>query len=280
MFDEAVRNGGCARIVPSDFALDRLIDDSAFLGYDAFGGAEDDASCNLGGHGLVFAADSRGTIGDPRALTAINDTQTKLFKLSKWCGIGISGASELAITLIDGLQSRLQEEGSSCSDDIARVTQEYVKKQFTEWFGIRTWVSPQAQRDQRPTIVFTLAGYNGGENPPQALRIWLLSSQLDFAPQLCPSGYMLIGIPQYATYLLHRLYDKRMNIEQLSALAAYLITETATQDPKVGGPVHIAQIAEESGYEELTSDAVAAIIEKNEQQNEKLRRFFYEEEEE
>lgn len=58
-----------------------------------------------GKHGIVLAADSRGTVGDPRGLTAINDTQTKLFKLSDWCGIGMSGAAELATTLIESERS-------------------------------------------------------------------------------------------------------------------------------------------------------------------------------
>ena len=30
--------------------------------------------------GIAVASDSRGTIGDPRGLTAVNDTQQKLFK--------------------------------------------------------------------------------------------------------------------------------------------------------------------------------------------------------
>jgi hypothetical protein len=156
-----------------------------------------------------------------------------------------AGTSELATTLIDALRAKL--DGHICSDDIAQITQEHVNNQYTKWFGKRAWVAPQAQRDDRPVIMFTLAGYNGGDGVPKEPRIWQLSSQLDFAPQLCPGGNMLIGIPQYATYLLHRLYDRRMNTEQLSSLAAYLITETATQDPKVGGPVRMAQITKEDG---------------------------------
>jgi 20S proteasome alpha/beta subunit len=45
---------------------------------------------------VVMAADSRGTIGDPRGLTAINDTQQKLFQLGT-CGLVMAGASEMAL---------------------------------------------------------------------------------------------------------------------------------------------------------------------------------------
>jgi len=47
---------------------------------------------------IIVAADSRGTIGDPRGLTAVNDTQQKIFQLGA-CGLAISGAAELAQTI-------------------------------------------------------------------------------------------------------------------------------------------------------------------------------------
>jgi 20S proteasome alpha/beta subunit len=49
---------------------------------------------------VVMAADSRGTIGDPRGLTAINDTQQKLFQLGTR-GLVMAGASEMALAILD-----------------------------------------------------------------------------------------------------------------------------------------------------------------------------------
>ena len=46
--------------------------------------------------GIVMAADTRGTVGDPRALTAIDDNYQKIFPLGQ-CGIGFTGAAEMAI---------------------------------------------------------------------------------------------------------------------------------------------------------------------------------------
>ena len=56
-----------------------------------------------------MAADSRGTIGDPRGVTAINDSQEKLFELGK-CGLALSGASEMGSALLD--EYRRREIGS------------------------------------------------------------------------------------------------------------------------------------------------------------------------
>ena len=98
---------------------------------------------------------------------------------------------------------------------------------------------------------------------------------MDFAPQLHPNGTSLVGVPQYAIYLLHRLHDANMTVEHLVPLAAYLITETATQDPKVGGPVAIATVTADRGFNSLADDEVKRIIERNERRNDQLRRFFY-----
>lgn len=72
------------------------------------------------------------------------------------------------------------------------------------------------------------------------------------------------------------LYNPQMAVVHLRALAAYLISETATQDPKVGGPIRIAEITPEKGYQELDESIVNEIIKKNEEQNLKLRKFFFE----
>ncbi len=103
----------------------------------------------------------------------------------------------------------------------------------------------------------------------------MLNSQLDFAPQLCTTGHMLAGIPQYATYLIHRLYNPQMKLTNVCSLAAYLITETATQDPKVGGPVRIATITPGEGYRDLPETDIQVILNQNEDQNIRLREFFF-----
>ena len=48
---------------------------------------------------------------------------------------------------------------------------------------------------------------------------------------------MMVGVPQYAIYLSHRYYDPNISSDKAAALAEYLISETASQDPKVGGPI-------------------------------------------
>lgn len=214
--------------------------------------------------GIALAADSRGTIGDPRGLTAVNDLQDKLFKLSDRCGICISGAAELAAKFIDELKADLQASPASCVDVLASRIRNKIRTNYNDWFA-------QFDVNKRPNVNLIVAGYNDANYP----RIYLFSSSLDFAPQLCTSGFMLAGIPQYATYLVHRLYNNRMTLQDLTRLAAYLITETATQDPKVGGPIKIATVTKKGKFKMLSDVKVQRIIDYNKEQNRKLRESFF-----
>jgi 20S proteasome alpha/beta subunit len=105
--------------------------------------------------------------------------------------------------------------------------------------------------------------------------MYYLTSALDFAPQLIQTGVALGGIPQYATYLTHRLYNAEMTKKQLVHLATYVISETATQDTKVGGPIRVAEISMEKGYVELEQSTINEIIQKNEEAHKKLAEFFF-----
>ena len=136
---------------------------------------------------------------------------------------------------------------------------------YAEWFK-------GMSQDQIPVINFIMVGLEKQNNAHQ-VRTYLLSSQANFSLQLATDGCMLAGVVQYAIYLKHRFYDVNMGLEQAMRLAVYLITETATQDPKVGGPIRAAQITGD-GFSQLSDEQVSRIIQENEEQNKTLKSFF------
>jgi 20S proteasome alpha/beta subunit len=89
-------------------------------------------------------------------------------------------------------------------------------------------------------------------------------------------GFALSGIAQYALYLLNRLYQNDSTITQLKNLAAYVITETASQDGKVGGPVQIATISPTDGCIELDANETARIVADSHSRSETLKASFFE----
>jgi 20S proteasome alpha/beta subunit len=219
--------------------------------------------CYKGVNGLVFAADSRGTIGDPRGLTAITDSMVKLFQLSNYVGIMTYGQAELAAQLIQEIKRTLSEEDIYLTPEFLEKVRNTLRTKYSDWFrGV--------PHERRPAVGFIIGGFEDGE-----AKIYYLTSALDFAPQLDVKGHALGGIPQYATYLTHRLYNPKMTLDDLVKLAVFVISETATQDPKVGGPIRVAVILREEGYKELDESYVNKVIKENERAHEELRKFFF-----
>lgn len=213
--------------------------------------------------GIVFATDSRGTIGDPRGLTAINDNQDKLFRLGK-CGLALSGASEMGRALLDEYR-KAGVDAATQIDEMASLVASKSADLFKNWFRD---IAPE----RRLGVVMILAGYRQSQGQPAEPMMYLLNSQSNFAPQLC-SDTMMAGIPQYAVYLVHRYYSPDMTLAKAQALSEYLIVETASQDPKVGGPVRMA-VVKPSGYRALTESQVISIHNKNDALNQRLKQFF------
>lgn len=105
--------------------------------------------------------------------------------------------------------------------------------------------------------------------------MYQLQSPLDFAPTLHNYGFALAGVAQYALYLLNRLYRPNSTVNQLKALATYVITETAGQDGKVGGRVQLATISPGDGCKELKPEDVDEIVKHNDNRSKALQDSFY-----
>ena len=177
-------------------------------------------------NGIVMAADTRGTIGDPRALTAIDDNFQKIFSLGQ-CGIGFAGAAEMGNTLLDELQKKGLDNFKDIDTAVGDI-QPGVTDCFNNWFQ-------SIQPADRPGVLITLAGYRYSDGlEPEAL-LYILASQTNFAPQLCKDKSMM-GVPQYAIYLVHRYYDNAITLDKAKALSEYLIAETPHKTQKSADP--------------------------------------------
>jgi 20S proteasome alpha/beta subunit len=225
--------------------------------------------CLLGTDGLVLATDSRGTFGDPRSVTAQNDLIKKLYLANKRVGILVAGAGDLGSTVVSGFLA-LSEKASLPITELTMALHRYARAQFGQWFQLFT-IKPTLSdpRPARPDLNFIVAGFELNDEP----KIYRMSSSLDFAPMLHNYGFGLDGVAQYALYLLNRLYDPNSVMEDLECLAAYVITETASQDGKVGGPVQMATVTARDSHI-LNTDAVEDILLINRERSQALRKSF------
>jgi 20S proteasome alpha/beta subunit len=99
-------------------------------------------------------------------------------------------------------------------------------------------------------------------------------STFNFSPNLHDFGFALGGVAQYALYLLNRLYSADMDIASLKHLAAYVVTETATQDGKVGGPVQMGVILPQGQAYTVSRGEIDSIITENEKRSKELKDLF------
>ncbi|MEP7352056.1 MAG: hypothetical protein ABI824_02370 [Acidobacteriota bacterium] len=225
--------------------------------------------CLRGCDGLVLATDSRGTVGDPRGATAQNDRIKKLYLANEKVGILVAGAGDLGSSVVAGF---LDLPGVSSLDvtELTMALHRYAKRQFRKWFDLFA-IRPIGSdtRPARPDLNFIVAGLGSDQIP----KIFRLSSSMDFAPMLHNYGFGMEGVTQYGHYLLSRLYDADNGVDELQELAAYVITETASQDGKVGGPVQVGIIAEDHA-ERLDMTAIDAIVLANQTRSWLLRESF------
>lgn len=125
--------------------------------------------------GIVMASDSRGTVGDPRGLTAVTDDQVKLFGLGG-CGLTTAGASELGAALLDELQKVGLGQPSDIDLAIAQIRPK-CSALYADWFG-------QIPPKERPGLMFTIAGYRGPKSSSPRPLVYMLVSSNNFAPML------------------------------------------------------------------------------------------------
>ncbi len=225
--------------------------------------------CLLGTDGMVLATDSRGTFGDPRGVTAQNDQIQKLYLANKQVGIMVAGAGDLGSTVLSGFLA-LPDTAHLGVTDLTMELHKYARARFQEWFTLFT-IKPSANdsRPARPDLNFIIAGFEATKEP----SIYRMSSSLDFAPMLHNYGFGIDGVAQYALYLLNRLYDSESIVGDLECLAAYVITETASQDGKVGGLIQMAVITP-TDSRMLHKEDVEDILQTNKARSKALRKSF------
>jgi 20S proteasome alpha/beta subunit len=234
-----------------------------------------------GTDGIVLAADTRGTFGDPRGVTAQNDAIIKAHVLAKHAAILMSGSSELGALILKQASDTVSQGSMDGATAVMNVVRDAAVQSYAAWFPSLSAVfghqQMTAQAPGRPDLNFIVAGYDPALDGAYGRPVmYSLLSGLDFPPMLHDYGFAVNGVPQYALYLLNRLYEPGRSTQELIALAVYAITETASQDGKVGGPVRVVTVRPEEGCTVLPDEDIATITAHNEQRAASLRDSFYE----
>jgi 20S proteasome alpha/beta subunit len=225
-------------------------------------------------NGIVLAADSRATFGDPRGMTAVNDTVQKIFKPSSRTALAMVGAAEIGAAVMQVIASGLASQPDANVDVVADMVRSLATQHFSQWFGPPQFVLGPAGGtfSPRPDVVFVLAGYDANDQA----KILTLQSTLpfNFAPNLSTTGFAAVGVVPLAVYLLNRFYRHGLALEIAEDLAAYCILETASQDGKVGGPIRAAVVKHAEDTRLLPDDEISELLRRAEKHRDTLRTSF------
>jgi 20S proteasome alpha/beta subunit len=225
-------------------------------------------------NGIVLAADSRATFGDPRGLTAVNDTVQKIYRPNLRTAVAMVGQAEIGAALIQHITTGLTAQPGANVDLVAESIRTIGNQYFGQWFGQPQFLmGPLGPiSTPRPEVWFLLIGYDAGGQP----KILALPSIpfFNFAPNLSTTGFAAAGVVPLAVYLLNRLYRRGLDLEIAKDLAAYCIVETASQDGKVGGPIHLAVVKPNEDTTILSETETSTIVQRAEQHRETLRNSF------
>ncbi len=229
-----------------------------------------------GRDGIVAAADSRGTFGDPRGVTAQNDSMQKVHLVSAHAALLMAGSGELGSQLIAEIARTARERGLDGATAVMELVRATARDRYREWFAhLPPAIPPGVSAIARPDLAIIVAGYDkDGTGAYKVPKLYQLVSPLDFPPMLHEYGFAISGVGQYALYLLNRLYQPDRPLRDLTSLAVYVITETASQDGKVGGPVRVVTVTPDGGTT-LSDDDIRGVHESNEKRAVALRSSFY-----
>jgi 20S proteasome alpha/beta subunit len=220
-----------------------------------------------GTDGIVLASDSREATLDG----FYNDnSEQKLHKISDNIGLLTSGEASLPITLIELFKKKVNDE-PVLKDNITQAAEQFrliLLGSYMQWFNIVI-----ANNPIKPDILFILTGYDVLPDRKEK-KTFVLHSAMNFAPQPQIIGYATGGQDRPARVIISRLYSKDKNVEDLTKLAVYAITEAARTNYWVGGKVRVL-LLKENETKLLTDAEVKIIIARNKRKGKNIETTFY-----
>lgn len=202
--------------------------------------------------GLVLATDSRATGGSHQSV----DTSEKFLQVNRDIGVMTYG---LAIPGYTGI-SRLVETVKSKREEltyfrpIADAAGGIFQAAYVDWLDSEKQQGREVPQDFK--VGFILAGYDSAVNQFK-ISHW---ESPEFQERQYPYGDLLAAQWYIARFLLNKLFYPEISVEQLSELAVFLLVETATSEPTVGGPLQLATITLGQGFQRLHEQDINEIL--------------------
>ena len=207
-------------------------------------------------NGLVLGADSRvtsvGLINDmPTPIT--RDVSEKFLQVNRDVGVLTYGLADPGYGGISRLVATAKQNPSGAFttySGISRNAASVFKEEYESWRLKQT--SPILA-----PVGFILAGYDSVES--NKFRVTSYQSPDFTANESVPPAF-LAGQWHVSQYLIQRLYSPELTVETVVDMAVFLFLETMCVEETVGGPIQLATVTLERGFQRLHEDDIQQVI--------------------
>gem|GEM_PF-3391212 len=199
-----------------------------------------------GTDGVVLAGDKRTAI-EEEDRRLVTDTSRKIFQVSDHVSVALCGRGDLGVYLVEKLVREAREREIDGISSLFEFAPQFLIAAYDQ-------ATHRIQSRSKPPVGFIFAGLDrdawGIYSQPRICSIYEWEG---FQPLISTTGWDASGIVWIAEYLISRFHHRSMTVGQLAKLASLAISETASQDSRVGGEPLIAAITD-SGYQETIGD--------------------------
>ena len=141
------------------------------------------------------------------------------------------------------------------------ATYPQVVDRAVELFKAEWKVFRDAHPDVNGTVGFVVGGYDMVET--NQFRVHSFTSEGDFAPKETSQSLFLSAQWHLSQYLGDLFYHEHMTVSSVAELVAFMVQATSSISDGVGGPIQLATVTTESGFQSVHSREVEAILERN-----------------
>lgn len=208
---------------------------------------------------IIAGVDSRGTFGHPDVAFSSYDVMEKIVPVAPHVVVLTYGAGEVGDNLLDEFRRSLQQPIDGVSEVVGSL-QSFCLTRWNQWFA-------NVPFQFRPVVAYVIAGLDKTDERYCMPRIYTMDSRMGFAPAFHRYGWAHGGVPIYAIYIFGRRYKTDMSVEELAGLVAYAISETATQDLRVGGRIKMMKITPE-GTQALSETEIRDLLDRHSREGE------------
>jgi 20S proteasome alpha/beta subunit len=226
--------------------------------------------------GLVLATDSRVTKRSIRGSgmeVSTADTSEKFLQINRDTGVMTYGLANPGYQGISRLAQYAKQKPLLYFSDVVEAAERIFDQEFGKWSTKE--VKKGRRVDESGLVGFIVGGYSSETNSFEICH-WE-SPEFEIKKY---RTFLIAAQWHIARFLINHLWYPEISVKQLIDFAVFVMIETASAEPTVGGPIQLATVTLDRGFQRIPLKDVEEIIQRNQKRFSDFRKIlldvFYE----